>query len=142
MFASFERTIHERSEAGEPLTPKGLSELWMKLNRRYYGPEMKVDPEIALEWARIPHFYSPFYVYQYCTGFSAAQALAHSLLEGEPGARERYLGLLSSGGSDYPIALLKRAGVDMSSPAPIKATIGLFEKALAEMEKLLADSGR
>ncbi len=137
MFASFERTVHERSEAGEALTPEDLSDLWTKLNRRYYGPQIEVDPGIALEWARIPHFYTPFYVYQYCTGFAAAQALSRGILEGKPGARERTLTLLSRGSSDTPIALLKEAGVDMTTPEPIEETIRLFERALDEMEELL-----
>lgn len=137
MFASFERAVHERSAKGEPTTADDLSRLWHDLNVRYFGPEMIVDELIDIEWARIPHFYSPFYVYQYATGYSAAASLSQKIIrEGKP-ARDRYLKFLSSGGSDYSIDLLKAAGVDMSTPQPILAAIALFEQTLDEMEALI-----
>jgi len=139
MFSEFERDLYARAEAGEAITADMLDDMWHKLNIKYYGPQMVVDKEIVGEWSRIPHFYYNFYVYQYVTGFSAANALASQILsEGEP-ARDRYLGFLKSGGSDYSIDLLKKAGVDMSSPEPIKLTIQRFERMLGELEKLLQE---
>ena len=139
MFSEFERDLYARAEAGEAITADMLDDMWHKLNIKYYGPQMVVDKEIVGEWSRIPHFYYNFYVYQYVTGFSAANALASQILnEGDP-ARDRYLGFLKSGGSDYSIELLKKAGVDMSSPEPIKLTIQRFERMLGELEKLLQE---
>lgn len=137
MFASFERDVHERNQRGENTTAEELGRMWHALNVKYFGSEMVVDEPIGLEWSRIPHFYNPFYVYQYATGYSAAASLAKQITtEGEP-ARARYLQFLSSGSSDYSIELLKRAGVDMSSPQPILDAIELFKSTLDEMEKLL-----
>ena len=117
MFASFEREVHKRAAEGGDTTPDGLKQLWYELNRKYYGEAITIDEPLKMEWARIPHFYTPFYVYQYATGYSAATALASAILEqGEPATR-RYLNFLTKGGSDYPIELLKGAGVDMSTPA-------------------------
>ena len=139
MFSEFERDLYARAETGEAITADMLDDMWHKLNIKYYGPQMVVDKEIVGEWSRIPHFYYNFYVYQYVTGFSAANALASQILnEGEP-ARDRYLSFLKSGGSDYSIDLLKKAGVDMSSPEPIKLTIQRFERMLGELEKLLQE---
>lgn len=136
MFAEFEKIIHEEAEKGVPLTPKYLKEVYYQLNRDYYGPGINLDDEIALEWARIPHFYYNFYVYKYATGFSAATALANMILdEGQP-AVERYLNFLKSGDADYPINILKTAGVDMSSPEPIEAAIGVFKEFLEKLEKM------
>jgi len=136
MFAEFEKLIHERVEAGEALTAESLSTAYHQLNVDYHGPEMVVDSEIDLEWARIPHFYSNFYVYKYATGFSAATSLYKQIIEeGEP-AVTRYLDFLKSGGSDYPINLLKRAGVDMTSPEPIRAALTVFAELLSELESL------
>lgn len=138
MFAEFERWTHEAVERGETLTPAKLNEKYYQLNVDYHGPDMVVDDEIALEWARIPHFYRAFYVYQYATGFSAASAISQQILtEGQPAA-ERYLEFLRSGSSDYSINLLRRAGVDMTTPDPIQAGMDLFGKLLDEMEKLLS----
>ncbi|HZJ58447.1 MAG TPA: oligoendopeptidase F [Clostridia bacterium] len=137
MFAEFERIVHGMAEGGEPLTVESLSEAYYKLNLKYYGPDMVVDDEIALEWARIPHFYSSFYVYKYATGFSAAAALAQRILdEGQP-AVDRYLNFLSRGGSDYPIELLKGAGVDMTSPKPVNQALKTFSALVDRMGKLL-----
>ena len=138
MFAEFERNLYARAEKGEAITADMLDAMWHDLNVKYYGPQMVVDKELNAEWSRIPHFYYNFYVYQYVTGFSAANALASQILnEGEP-ARTRYLNFLKSGGSDYSIELLKKAGVDMSSPEPVRITIQRFEQRLDELEKLLA----
>jgi oligoendopeptidase F len=137
MFAEFEQQIHSRAEQGEPLTADTLSALFHALNEKYYGGEIFVDELIDIEWARIPHFYSSFYVYQYSTGISAASALVQQILhEGKP-AVERYLKFLSSGSSDYSIELLKKAGVDMTSPQPVRQALQLFESHLSQMEDLM-----
>ncbi|SFP79970.1 oligoendopeptidase F [Salibacterium halotolerans] len=139
MFAEFEQLIHEKAAAGEPLTPDLLEKEYYALNEKYFGEDMTVDDDIALEWARIPHFYMNFYVYQYATGYSAAAALSRQLLqEGQP-AVDRYLAFLQSGSSDYPINLLKKAGVDMTSAAPVEEAMKLFEDTLSEMERLLEE---
>lgn len=136
MFAEFEKIIHEKAEAGESLTPQLLSGVYYDLNKLYYGDGMVVDRDIEMEWARIPHFYSSFYVYKYATGFSAATSFAKQILdEGEP-AVERYLGFLKSGGSDYSINILKKAGVDMSTPEPIEQAMSVFEDLIRQMEEL------
>ena len=137
MFASFERDVHERNQKGENTTAEELGKMWHALNVKYFGPEMNVDELIDYEWSRIPHFYSPFYVYQYATGYSAAASLAQQITTEGESARERYLTFLASGSSDYPIELLKTAGVDMSTPKPILGTIELFTKTLDEIEALL-----
>lgn len=138
MFAEFEKKAHEMAEQGRSLTAKSLNEMYYELNKEYFGPDMVVDKDIEVEWARIPHFYTPFYVYQYATGFSAAVAIASMIRkEGQP-AVDRYMKFLSSGGSDYPIELLKIAGVDMSKPDAIKTGLDVFAGLLDEMEKLLA----
>lgn len=139
MFAEFEQIIHKNAEAGEALTAERLSEAYRELNIKYYGPEIVVDSQIDIEWARIPHFYMNFYIYKYATGFSAAISLAKQILaEGQP-AVERYLHFLKSGGSDYPIELLKTAGVDMNKPKPIQDALAVFADVLAEMEELLLE---
>ncbi|HET8911455.1 MAG TPA: oligoendopeptidase F [Ktedonobacteraceae bacterium] len=138
MFAEFEQQIHSRAEAGEPMTADTLSEIYRALNQKYYGAEVQIDDLIDIEWARIPHFYSSFYVYQYATGISAASALVRRITtEGQP-AVERYLNFLKSGGSDYSIELLKKAGVDMTSHEPVRQAFKLFESYLSQMEELLA----
>lgn len=137
MFAEYEMIVHDKIGQGIPMTAESLSKAYYELNQKYYGPDVVVDEEIAMEWARIPHFYRPFYVYKYATGFSAAVALAQQILtEGEP-AVKRYLDFLSSGGSDYPLNLLKRAGVDMTSSQPIVAAMQVFEQQLSEMESFV-----
>lgn len=139
MFASFERDVHAKNQRGENTTAEELGKMWHALNVKYFGPSMTVDELIGFEWSRIPHFYSPFYVYQYATGYSAAASLAKQILtEGQP-ARDRYIKFLSSGSSNYSIELLKGAGVDMSKQQPILDTIDIFNKTLDEMEKLLAE---
>ena len=138
MFAEFELKAHELAAAGETLTAENLKEMYLQLNRDYYGPETVVDEEIAIEWARIPHFYRHFYVYQYATGFSAAIALSTRILkEGAPAVAD-YLKFLSGGCSTDPISLLKIAGVDMSTPAPVESALDLFGSLIDELEGLLA----
>ncbi|MFM1655584.1 oligoendopeptidase F [Brevibacillus sp. B_LB10_24] len=136
MFAEFEKAIHAKVEAGEALTADSLNQLYRQLNVEYYGPDMVVDEQIDLEWARIPHFYNNFYVYKYATGFSAATSLSRQILEEGQPAVERYLGFLKSGGSDYPLELLKRAGVDMASSEPISEALAVFKELLEQMEEL------
>jgi oligoendopeptidase F len=138
MFAEFEQQIHNQAEQGEPLTADMLSAMYHALNEKYYGAEAVVDELIDIEWARVPHFYYNFYVYQYATGISAALALVQQIMhEGKP-AVERYLQFLSSGSSDYSIELLKKAGVDMTSPEPVRQALKIFDTHLSEMEKLLS----
>lgn len=141
MFAEFEKIIHEKAEQGEALTPQELSKIYYDLNVQYYGNDMVVDKDIEMEWARIPHFYTSFYVYKYATGFSAATSFAKQITEEGAPAVERYLGFLKSGGSDYSINILKKAGVDMSSPEPIRQAMSVFEGLIAQMEQL-TESGK
>ena len=137
MFAEFEKIVHGMSESGQPLTNETLSAVYKDLNIKYYGSDMIIDDEISLEWARIPHFYTSFYVYKYSTGFCAAAALASQILnEGQP-AVDRYLNFLSSGGSDYPINLLKKAGVDMTSTDPVNEALKTFSSMVDKLEELI-----
>jgi oligoendopeptidase F len=137
MFAEFEQLIHQQVQDGQPLTADSLSASYHELNAKYYGGETVIDEDIDIEWARIPHFYYTFYVYQYATGISAASALVQQILsEGQP-AVDRYLNFLRSGSSEYSIDLLKKAGVDMNTPAPIRLALRLFESHLAQMEELI-----
>jgi len=137
MFAEFELEIGKMSENGQTLTADVLSEKYHGLNKLYFGPDMVSDDEIALEWARIPHFFYNYYVFQYATGFAAAVAIANRILtEGEEAVKD-YKKFLSGGSSTDPISLLKIAGVDMSSPEPINSALALFGELLAEMEELV-----
>ncbi len=137
MFAEFELEAHRMAERGEALTAEALSAFYLELNRRYFGPAVTLDDEVALEWMRIPHFYRAFYVYQYATGISAAAALSEQIIrEGAP-AVERYKKFLSSGSSNYPTDLLKLAGVDMTTPAPVQQALDKFSALLNEFEKLV-----
>lgn len=136
MFAEFEKKAHEMSASGTPLTCENLSEVYHDLNRLYFGDDIVIDDYIDIEWARIPHFYNAFYVYQYATGYSAAIALSRGILsEGQP-AVDRYLDFLSKGCSEYSIDLLKGAGVDMTSKKPIEAAMEVFKGLLDKMESL------
>lgn len=137
MFAEFEHDIHVRVQKGEALTADKLTKIYYDLNKKYFGDQMVVDEEIGLEWARIPHFYYNYYVYQYATGFSAAAALSSQILEEGKAAVDRYVEFLKAGSSDYPIEVLKRAGVDMTSKQPILAALDVFEEKLNELEKLI-----
>ncbi|WP_040951654.1 M3 family oligoendopeptidase, partial [Gorillibacterium massiliense] len=136
MFAEFEKITHERMEAGESLTPQDFSKIYYDLNKLYHGDNMTVDKEIELEWERIPHFYTSFYVYKYATGFSAATSFSKQILDERQPAVDRYLGFLKSGGSDFSINILKKAGVDMSTPEPIKQGMEVFKNLIEQMEDL------
>ena len=137
MFAEFELMINEKAERGDSLTAETLCEIYHNLNVEYYGEDLVVDKELDMEWARIPHFYNDYYVYQYATGFSAAIALSQKILgEGESAVRD-YVNFLSGGCSKDPISLLKGAGVDMTSKSAVENALNLFSKLLDEMETLL-----
>lgn len=138
MFAEFEHKIHQIEEAGEPLTATRMNEEYAKLNQQYFGDVVETDDNISKEWSRIPHFYMNYYVYQYATGYSAAQSLSHQILtEGKP-AVDRYINeFLKKGSSNYPIEILKNAGVDMTSPEPIEQACEVFEQKLDAFEKLM-----
>jgi oligoendopeptidase F len=139
-FAEFELRAHEMAEKGEPLTGDALSQLYADITKKYYGHDKKVcivDDYIQHEWAFIPHFYRNFYVFQYATSFTASAALSEKVLAGDAAATKRYLTFLSSGGSKYPIDLLKDAGVDMTSDEPLTLTMQKMNRVMDEMEKLL-----
>ena len=137
MFAEFEMITHGVVEQGGMLTAEQINGIYLNLNKKYFGEDMVSDGQIAYEWARIPHFYTPFYVYQYATGFAAAIAISSKILAGEPGIVEKYKKFLSGGCSMDPIDLLKICGVDMSSPEPIQEALDVFERYLEEMEREL-----
>ena len=137
MFAEFEKNAHEYCAQGKPLTAEALSQMYLELNQKYFGPDMEKDEEIAYEWMRIPHFYTPFYVYQYATGYSAAVALSAKILkEGKP-AVDAYMSFLKGGESKDPIDLLKMAGVDMTTEKPVADALALFGELVAELETLV-----
>lgn len=137
MFAEFEKITHEKVEGKEPLTAKEFTDIYYGLNEKYYGKSCNVDRQIGLEWARIPHFYSNFYVYKYATGFSAASALSQQILkEGEP-AVQRYIAFLKSGGSEYPLVQLKSAGVDMEKKESVDSALSVFSELVDKLEKEL-----
>jgi oligoendopeptidase F len=139
-FAEFELRIHEKAEHGEPLTGDVLTELYGKILKTYYGHEHDVcfiDDLYAVEWSYIPHFYYNFYVYQYATSFTASIALAEKILNNEQGALEKYFEFLSAGGSDYPIELLKKAGVNMTIAEPFNKTMMAMNRTMDEIEKIL-----
>lgn len=137
MFAEFEMLTHGVVEKGGMLTAEQINELYLTLNQKYYGEDMVSDPGIAYEWARIPHFYTPFYVYQYATGFAAAVAISSKILSGEPGIVEKYKQFLSGGSSMDPIDLLKLCDVDMSSTEPVKEALAVFEEYLEKLENAM-----
>ena len=137
MFAEFEKNAHEYCVQGKPLTAEALSQMYLELNQKYFGPDMEKDEEIAYEWMRIPHFYTPFYVYQYATGYSAAVALSAKILkEGKP-AVDAYMSFLKGGESKDPIDLLKMAGVDMTTEKPVADALALFGELVTELETLV-----
>lgn len=143
-FAEFELRIHEKAEKGEPLTGDTFTELYGDILKQYYGHDKgicRIDDLYAVEWAYIPHFYYSFYVYQYSTSFTAATALAEGVLSGEQGAAQRYLDFISAGGSDYPIEILKKAGVDMTTPEPFRKTMAAMNRTMDEIESILARRG-
>ena len=140
-FAEFELRMHERAEKGEPITGESLSRLYLDITRRYYGHDAgvcSVDDYVANEWEFVPHFYTPFYVYQYATSFTASTALYEKVRAKEPGAVERYRAFIAAGGSKYPVELLKDAGVDMTTREPLDMTIQKMNRVIDEMEQLLA----
>ena len=136
MFAEFEKTAHEMAERGEALDPESLNALYASLVRDYFGPALEMDEEVRYEWARIPHFYRPFYVYKYATGYTSAVALSEAVRGGGEEAVRRYLDFLSMGGSADPLEELRHAGVDLTSPAPVHAALGKFEEVLARARAL------
>ncbi|MBR1781115.1 MAG: oligoendopeptidase F, partial [Oscillospiraceae bacterium] len=136
MFAEFELKLNQLTEAGEGVTAEALCALYKQLNEDYFGPDMVVDDQIALEWARMPHFYYNYYVYQYSTGYTAAIALSQKILKEGSSAVERYLHFLSSGSSQPPIDLLKGAGVDMTTAQPVDEALRLFDRIIDEMDEL------
>ena len=136
MFAEFEKLTHEMADAGKPLNAEVLKAMYRGLNEKYFGPDMVIDSQIEMEWARIPHFYSSFYVYQYATGFSAAMALSSRILKEGERAVADYKKFLSGGCSLYPIELLRIAGVDMEKPEPVKEALSVFAGFVSQMEDL------
>ena len=137
MFAEFELIMGQMIGEGKTLTADVLCEEYKKLNALYYGPDIVVDDEISMEWARIPHFFYNYYVFQYATGYSAAIALSRRILSREENAVKDYLDFLSGGCSRSPIELLRGAGVDMADPAPVNQALELFGRLLDEMEALM-----
>ncbi|RGK76002.1 oligoendopeptidase F [Enterocloster bolteae] len=137
MFAEFEDMAHKKAAKGESLTAESLCSIYRQLNADYFGPAMTVDRQIDYEWERIPHFYTPFYVYQYATGFSAAVAISSRIMSGEPGALEGYKKFLSGGCSMKPIDLLKLCGVDMSTTRPVDEALGFFGELIEEFKKCI-----
>ena len=137
MFAEFEKITHEMAEKGEALNADELCRIYRGLNEKYFGSEVVIDEDIDMEWARIPHFYRSFYVYKYATGISAAVSLSRQILGDGVLAIDRYLEFLKSGGSDYPLELLKKAGVDLTVPKPIEDALKTFEKVLNDLETML-----
>lgn len=136
-FAEFEQFIHEMDAKGEPLTADRLDDFYGELNQRYYGDAVEPGGEIAKEWARIPHFYYNFYVYQYATGFAAATALANNVVHGSSDQKEAYLNFLKSGSSDYPVEIMKRAGVDMTKPDYLEEAFTTFAQRLTEFKTIV-----
>jgi len=144
-FAEFELRAHEMAQKGQPLTGDSLSKLYLEITRKYYGHEAGVclvDENVGDEWAYISHFYRPFYVFQYATSFTASTALSEKVLAGAPGAVDRYRTFISSGGSDYPVTLLRTAGVDMTTSEPLDLTMARMNKVMDEIEKLLTTLGK
>jgi len=138
LFSHFELSIHEVVESGEALSPDSLNDIWEKLQKKYFGPAVTMDETTKYNWARIPHFYMTYYVFQYATSFAASQAILNKFLAGDSGIIDKYLELISSGGNDYPIEQLKKCGVDMTTPDPVQATLKLFAEEVDEVERLTA----
>ncbi|GAA2969258.1 oligoendopeptidase F [Lentilactobacillus parakefiri] len=135
-FAEFEQYIHEQDAQGQPLTANFMDDYYRDLNQKYYGDAVVSDPQIGLEWSRIPHFYYNFYVYQYSTGFAAASTLADGIVNGDRTNVDKYLNYLKSGSSDTPTNVMKRAGVDMTQPEYLERAFQIFEQRLDEFERL------
>lgn len=139
MFAEFEKITHEMAENGEALTAESLCEVYYNLNKKYFGENIHIDAEIVMEWARIPHFYTPFYVYQYATGFSAAIAISKAILAGDEQVKQGYFKFLKSGSSMYPIDLLKLCNVDMTTTKPVEDALKVFEGLLEEFQDVIKE---
>lgn len=136
MFAEFEMIMHDKEQNGVPLTEEEISNTYYDLNKLYYGDNVVSDDDIRYEWSRIPHFYTPFYVYKYATGISSALSIASRILKGDNETRDNYLEFLSSGGNDYPLEILKKVGVDMTTSKPIEEALSMFEDKLNELKEL------
>ncbi|MDS1029143.1 oligoendopeptidase F [Bacillota bacterium LX-D] len=139
MYSEFEQQIHERIEKGEALSAQTLNDMWKRLLQKYYGPDMVIDNEATSGWARIPHFYYNFYVFKYATSIAAANTLVQGISSGDKAATEKYLNFLKAGDSDYPVEILKQAGVHMESPQVINDLLTKFDQLVAEMEKLVIE---
>jgi len=137
MFAEFEKIVHSEIDNGGVLSLKQFQEIYLSLNSKYFGPNVEIDQQITMEWARIPHFYNSFYVYKYATGFSCATSLANQILTEKKPAIDRYIKFLSSGNSDYPIELLKRAGVDLSTPKPVQDALDVFKDLILQLADII-----
>ena len=137
MFAEFELAIHDTVEKGAALSGESMNTMYLDLLKKYHGPKVDIDPVVACEWAYIPHFYYDFYVYQYATSIAASAYFAEQVTTGGAKARDNYLGVLKAGGSDYPVAVLQKAGLDMTTPAPYRALIDKFAKAQDQIEALI-----
>jgi oligoendopeptidase F len=141
LFSEFEQRVHGMVDAGEAVTGEQLSKIYGEIARRYHGEAqgvVKIDDLYTVEWAYIPHFYNSFYVYQYATSIAASSLFAEAILQGKPGARERYLKLLSSGGADYPYELVKTAGVDLATPEPYAAVATRMNRIMDDIEAIIA----
>jgi oligoendopeptidase F len=136
MYAGFELKIHEHVEKGGALSPDMMTDMWRELTEKYYGPHLTIDDYSILKWSRIPHFYTMYYVFQYATSYAASQAIMSKLIAGDTTIVAKYIEMLSAGGSDYPIELLKNCGVDMTTPDPVEATVKMFAEQVDEMERL------
>ena len=137
MFAEFEMIMHEKEQNNIPITEEELSNTYYELNKLYFGDNVVSDDEIRYEWSRIPHFYTPFYVYKYATGLSAALSIASRILSGDEKTRDNYLEFLSSGGNNYPLEILKKVDVDMTTSKPIEEALSMFEDKLNKVKKLI-----
>ena len=137
MFAEFEKTVHEKIEKGEMLASEDLNNIYYKLNEKYFGKDIIIDDEIKYEWARIPHFYTDFYVYKYATGISSAICIATKILNKEEGFVEKYINMLSQGCTKKSVELLKMVDVDLENPATYKATTDFYKNKIEELEKLI-----
>jgi oligoendopeptidase F len=140
MFAEFEKVAHQKAEQGEALSASSLRKIYGEIYQKYYGPDLTLDSLDNLSCLRISHFYRNFYVYKYATSLAGAAAFSRKILAGEKEALDNYLGLLKAGGSDYPIDVIKTAGVDMTSPEPVNNTVELFASLVDQLEELLLES--
>lgn len=132
MFGEFEKITHEKAENDEPLNAETFNTVYEKIFREYNGEDLVFDEEVKYGWSRIPHFYRPFYVYKYATGYASAIDIADRILSGEEGALENYLNFLKSGSSEYPLKLLKKTGVDLTKPEPIENALKIFSELVEE----------